>query len=74
MNYHVVGGYGDGSKASTANIKWDISSFSGNIKASGKITGSSVFSDYAEYFESVDGQKFDTGYLVTLEGDKIKKA
>ncbi|MFC8151167.1 peptidase G2 autoproteolytic cleavage domain-containing protein [Bacillus paralicheniformis] len=74
MNYHVVGGYGGGSKASTANIKWDISSFSGNIKASGKITGSSVFSDYAEYFESVDGQKIDTGYLVTLEGDKIRKA
>lgn len=72
-SYTVVGGYGSGGP-STANKKWEISSTSGNIKASGNITGSSTFSDYAEYFESVDGKKILTGSIVTLVGDKIKLA
>ncbi|WP_082232874.1 peptidase G2 autoproteolytic cleavage domain-containing protein [Halobacillus massiliensis] len=30
--------------------------------------------DYAELFETADGKSIETGYFVTLEGDKIRKA
>lgn len=71
-SYTVTGGYG--SSPSTANRKWELNSLSGNIKSTGTITGSSTFSDYAEYFESVDGSAIPTGIIVTLDGDKIKIA
>ena len=34
----------------------------------------SDFKDFAEYFESADGKKIDSSYLVALEGEKIRKA
>lgn len=34
----------------------------------------SDFKDLAEYFESKDGRKIESGFLVTLDGDKIRKA
>lgn len=73
-NYSVRGGYGESTNPSTANTKWELDSISGNGKFSGSITGSSTFSDYAEYFESLDGKKIESGYIVTLEGGKIRKA
>ncbi|QFG05860.1 peptidase G2 [Bacillus phage 268TH004] len=69
----IAGGYGSGSPSST-NRKWDINSSNGNIKAAGTVTGSSSFSDYAEYFESVDGTKIPTGTIVALEGGRIRPA
>ncbi|MEK3800992.1 peptidase G2 autoproteolytic cleavage domain-containing protein [Bacillus sp. FSL K6-1234] len=72
-NYSVRGGYAD-SGASTANTKWELDSMYGNILGTGRVESVSDFKDYAEYFESVDGKQIDSGYLVTLEGDKIRKA
>ncbi|MCG8395692.1 peptidase G2 [Bacillus atrophaeus] len=72
-SYSIRGGYGTG-KASTSNTKWEIDSQNGNILGVGRVESASNFKDYAEYFESVDGKRIDSGYLVTLEGDKIRKA
>ncbi|WP_078430406.1 peptidase G2 autoproteolytic cleavage domain-containing protein [Alkalihalobacterium alkalinitrilicum] len=46
----------------------------GNVKVDGTV--SSPASDYAELFETVDGNPIDVGYFVTLdgEGDRIRKA
>lgn len=71
--YTVVGGYGSG-KASAGNIKWKIDSMNGNIQGVGRVESVSDFKDVAEYFESLDGQRIDSGLMVTLEGDKIRKA
>jgi len=76
-SYKVNGGFGEpdsNGQGLSANIKWELDSLNGKIKASDSITGSSSWSDYAEYFESVDGEVFETGTLVALLGDKIKKA
>lgn len=76
-SYKINGGFGDpdsNGQGLSANIKWELDSLNGKIKASDSITGSSSWSDYAEYFESVDGEVFETGTLVALQGDKIKKA
>ncbi|AJA42876.1 pre-neck appendage protein (endogenous virus) [Clostridium phage phiCT19406C] len=67
----IVGGYGYG-EPSTKNKKWEISSYSGTIKATGAITGNSTFADFAEYFESTNGKAIPTGIIVTLDGDKIR--
>ncbi len=58
----------------TTNAKWEIDSQNGNILGAGRVESASNFKDYAEYFESADGKKIESGYLVTLEGDKIRKA
>ncbi|MBM7029463.1 peptidase G2 autoproteolytic cleavage domain-containing protein [Bacillus velezensis] len=71
--YTVVGGYGSG-EASAGNIKWKIDSMNGNIQGVGRVESVSDFKDVAEYFESLDGQRIDSGLMVTLEGDKIRKA
>ncbi|MEK4631475.1 MULTISPECIES: peptidase G2 autoproteolytic cleavage domain-containing protein [Bacillus] len=71
--YSVRGGYGSGS-ASTGNTKWELDSTGGHIRGTGRVESVSDFKDFAEYFESVDGQKIDSSYLVALEGDKIRKA
>lgn len=70
----VALGWGAGSTPSSANRKIELHAKEGTIKATGGVTGSSTFSDYAEYFESLRGEKIPTGTLVTLEGDKIRPA
>ncbi|TYS38096.1 hypothetical protein FZC77_00365 [Bacillus swezeyi] len=70
--YMVVGGYGE--KPARSNIKWMLNSMNGDISATGKINGGATFSDYAEYFESLDGQSIPTGTIVTLEKNKIRPA
>ncbi|AWD88055.1 MULTISPECIES: peptidase G2 autoproteolytic cleavage domain-containing protein [Bacillus] len=70
--YMVVGGYG--STPSRANIKWMLNSMNGDITSTGKMNGGATFSDYAEYFESLDGKAIPTGTIVTLEGAKIRPA
>jgi hypothetical protein len=76
-SYKVNGGYGEpdvNGNGLTANIKWELDSLNGNMKSSGAITGSNVWTDYAEYFESEDRKGIDSGYLVTLVNGKIRKA
>ncbi|WP_263703376.1 peptidase G2 autoproteolytic cleavage domain-containing protein [Bacillus thuringiensis] len=73
-SYTARGGFGLDTVPKTANTKWELDSLNGNIKASGAITGAQTWQDYAEYFESLDGKKIPTGTLVTLEGEKIRKA
>lgn len=72
-NYQAVGGYGEG-KASTANVKINLDTFNGNIKAAGTVTGASEFSDYGEYFESKNGKAIPLGTVVTLDGRFITPA
>ncbi|MFO6498558.1 peptidase G2 autoproteolytic cleavage domain-containing protein [Bacillus sp. z60-11] len=72
-SYSVVGGYSTG-KPSSNNIKWKLDSTGGNIQGVGRVESVSDFKDLAEYFESKDGRKIESGYLVTLDGDKIRKA
>ncbi|UTI42095.1 peptidase G2 autoproteolytic cleavage domain-containing protein [Niallia sp. RD1] len=73
-NYSVRGGYGDSENPSIGNTKWELDSISGTGKFTGAVTGASSFSDYAEYFESLDGEKIKSGFIVTLENGKIRKA
>ncbi|MEC1428888.1 peptidase G2 autoproteolytic cleavage domain-containing protein [Bacillus sonorensis] len=72
-SYSLAGGYGSGTP-SEENIKWKIGSTNGNIQGVGRVESVSDFKDLAEYFESKDGRKIESGYLVTLDGDKIRKA
>ncbi|MCY8856527.1 peptidase G2 autoproteolytic cleavage domain-containing protein [Bacillus atrophaeus] len=72
--YTVALGYGTSSTPSTANTKIQLHAKDGNITLTGQVKGASTFADYAEYFESADGRAIATGYMVTLEGDKIRKA
>ena len=60
--------------ASTANRKVQIGIASGNITASGTITGSSPFADYAEYFENAVKGEIPLGTLLTLEDDRVRIA
>lgn len=69
----VALGWGSGT-ASTANRKIELDAANGTIKATGAITGSSSFSDYAEYFESIDGKSIPTGTIVTLDRGFIRAA
>lgn len=71
-NYSVVGGYGDSETPSTANIKWLLDSITGEGKFAGQVTGASSFSDFGEYFESLDGSAIPAGTIVTLEKGKGK--
>lgn len=72
-NYSWVMGYGT-EGPSTENVSIEMRSISGNINTKGKITSGQDFGDYAEYFESQSGQEIPNGYLVTLDGRKIRKA
>ncbi|UKM96364.1 pre-neck appendage protein [Bacillus phage TBA3] len=65
-SYKVNGGF--------EKINWELDSLNGRIKARDTVTGGNTWSDFAEYFESLDGQVIETGYLVTLEKGKIRKA
>ena len=76
IEYSMAGGYGS-VPASTANRKWHIfsnPSINPTIQIATTLQSNHTFGDYGEYFESIDGQEIPTGYIVTLEGDKIRKA
>ncbi|MEM5009228.1 peptidase G2 autoproteolytic cleavage domain-containing protein [Niallia taxi] len=68
----VAMGHGWTPSTSNRNIEFDAAN--GTVKATGTITGSSSFSDYAEYFESLDGKSIPTGTLVTLDQGLIRVA
>lgn len=71
-NYHVVAGYGASGNASTSNIKFDLSTYSGNLTLAGKLTQNSA--DIAELYESQSGESIPLGTIVTLDEGKIRKA
>lgn len=74
-SYKVNGGFGDpnsNGNGVTSNKKWELDSLNGDIRASGTITGSATWTDYAEYFESLDGNKISSGTLVSLENGKVR--
>ncbi|MCJ1787218.1 peptidase G2 [Staphylococcus warneri] len=71
-NYHIVGGYSDKGSASTSNIKWDISSYSGDLTLSGKLKQDNA--DIAELYESQSGREIPLGTIVTMDHGKIRKA
>ncbi|MFS4466032.1 peptidase G2 autoproteolytic cleavage domain-containing protein [Staphylococcus haemolyticus] len=71
-SYHTVAGYSDKGGPSTSNIKVDLNTLSGDLKLAGKLTQNNA--DIAELFESQNGQAIDLGTIVTLDGDKIRKA
>lgn len=71
-SYKVNGGFGEGT--SRKNIKWELDGLNGKVIATGTFTGGHTFSDFGEYFESIDGEKIETGFLVTLDNGYIRKA
>lgn len=71
-SYHTVAGYSDKGSPSTANIKVDLNTLKGDLSLAGKLTQNNA--DIAELFESQNGQAIDLGTIVTLDGDKIRKA
>ncbi|WP_333980624.1 peptidase G2 autoproteolytic cleavage domain-containing protein [Bacillus pumilus] len=73
-DYTTTWGYGTSTTPLSSNIKLEIHSKSGDVTSAGQVKGGSTFSDYAEYFESADGKSIPSGYFVTLENEKIKKA
>jgi len=74
LDHVVAGGYASSGSALSSNRKWQLNSKTGDILASGVITGSSSFSDFAEYFESGSGEAIPTGFIVALDGENIRKA
>lgn len=67
--------FGDATSGSvsTANRKLHIFP-NGDVQASGTITGSQAFTDYAEFFENLTLAEIPLGTLVTLDGDKVRRA
>lgn len=68
--YAVIVGNGEGDRSNAHTLDW-----SGNAVFAGTVSNSGA--DYAEYFEWLDGNTDNddrVGFIVTLEGDKIKKA
>lgn len=70
----LAGGYNNSGTPRSSARKWQLNSQNGNIVATGSITHSGSFTDYGEYFESLDGKEIPTGHIVALEGDKIRLA
>lgn len=71
-SYRVVAGYSSTGSPSTSNIKVDLNTLQGNLNLAGKLTQNNA--DIAELFESQSGQPIELGTIVTLDGDKIRKA
>ncbi|PTK57443.1 peptidase G2 autoproteolytic cleavage domain-containing protein [Staphylococcus haemolyticus] len=71
-SYRVVAGYSGTGSPSTSNIKVDLNTLQGNLNLAGKLTQNNA--DIAELFESQSGQPIELGTIVTLDGDKIRKA
>lgn len=68
----VCGGNSSTGSASTANRKWHLFGDTGNIQAAGTISGSTTFTDYAEYFENLESGVVPLGTLVALAGRKVR--
>jgi LysM repeat protein len=83
---HIMGKYGDACEEYSWFMANGIDQNNKSISACIKNNGEAYFAgtvspgtacpcaDYAEMFETIDGQPIDVGYYVTLEGSKIRKA
>lgn len=71
-NYHVVAGYASSGGPSEKNIKYDLSTYTGNLSLAGNLKQNNA--DYAEFFESQSGESISMGSIVALDGDKVRKA
>ena len=81
---HIIGQYGDATEAYSWFIAngtdYESRGLGAKWLSSNRcmfIDGPTYFAggaDYAEMFETLDGQPIDYGYFVTLEGEKIRKA
>ncbi|MDM5323960.1 peptidase G2 autoproteolytic cleavage domain-containing protein [Bacillus subtilis] len=71
--YTLALGHGNGNP-SEANKKIELDAKNGTVRATSRIESVSDLKDFAEYFESTDGQKIEASYLVALEGEKVRKA
>ncbi|MET7021574.1 peptidase G2 autoproteolytic cleavage domain-containing protein [Bacillus mycoides] len=71
FSWHLANGVGIGPSLNSAVIE----GATGNLYLDGVVL-SPAAADYAEMFETVDGNSIDVGYFVTLDGDgdKIRKA
>lgn len=74
---HIMGQFGSANEATS----WFLVNGTIRAKISGN-TGIGTFTggtntgpaDYAELFETQDGKPIEPGYLITLDGDKVRKA
>ncbi|PGV27585.1 hypothetical protein COD79_26630 [Bacillus cereus] len=69
FSWHLANGLVVGPSLNSAVIQ----GLTGNLYLDGVVL-SPAAADYAEMFETIDGNSIDVGYFVTLEGDKIRKA
>jgi hypothetical protein len=69
FSWHLANGMAVGPTLNSAVIE----GATGNLYLDGVVL-SPAAADYAEMFETVDGNPIDVGYFVTLEGKKIRKA
>jgi hypothetical protein len=69
FSWHLANGLAVGPTLNSAVIE----GATGNLYLDGMVLAGAQ-ADYAEMFETVDGNPLDVGYFVTLEGKKIRKA
>lgn len=69
FSWHLANGLAVGPTLNSAVIE----GATGNLYLDGTVLAGSQ-ADYAEMFETVDGNSIDFGYFVTLEEDRIRKA
>lgn len=72
--YSIATGFSSGPETSTANRTFEIQPNGGDVYASGSITGSQTFTDYAEYFENLSTGEIPLGTIVTRVGRKVRPA
>ena len=68
-SWHLANGVNLGPTLNSAVIEGPT----GNLYLDGVVV-SPAAADYAEMFETIDGNPIDVGYFVTLDGDKIRRA
>ena len=73
-NYTITAGDNSSGSASTANRRWQVNAANGNVAAAGSFSGSTTFTDYAEYFENETHGEIPLGTIVALNRDKVRPA
>ncbi len=69
----IAGGNG-ATEPSTTNRKWHIFSSTGDIQIAGQLTPGHSFTDFAELFPNLTGQKQGYGLLQTIDGFGVRPA
>ncbi|PAB57931.1 peptidase G2 autoproteolytic cleavage domain-containing protein, partial [Anaeromicrobium sediminis] len=86
-NAFIIGNGTDSSRSNALEVKWNgdtwvsgSGDFAGDISVggdghfTGNVYAAGFNPDFAEMFETIDGNPIDVGYCVALVGDKIRKA